>query len=170
MLQLPCMLVCPFVCANRTPDRGCSKHPVFPAPSISKRAGSCPANLGRPAPRDRETILTSLRAQRSNPRLHLRRYGLLRCARNDVERARLRSFRTLKRPRRGPEARATTCEANEIAYETGRKPERTECRILRCSKSINMAPANGQWQSGSLLCIGATGIQASELSCRALQK
>src|SRR3954464_3126325 len=33
MLQLPCMLVCPFVCANRTRDRGCSKHPVFPAPS-----------------------------------------------------------------------------------------------------------------------------------------
>ena len=33
MLPLPCMLVCPFVCANRTRDRGCSKHPVFPAPS-----------------------------------------------------------------------------------------------------------------------------------------
>jgi hypothetical protein len=33
MLQLPCMLVCSFVCANRTRDRGCSKHPVFPAPS-----------------------------------------------------------------------------------------------------------------------------------------
>ena len=31
--QLPCMLVCSFVCANRTRDRGCSKHPVFPAPS-----------------------------------------------------------------------------------------------------------------------------------------
>src|SRR5215218_1149825 len=28
-----CMLVCSFVCANRTRDRGCSKHPVFPAPS-----------------------------------------------------------------------------------------------------------------------------------------
>ncbi|MEH2523761.1 hypothetical protein V1288_001670 [Bradyrhizobium sp. AZCC 2176] len=37
MLPLPCMLVCSFVCANRTRDRGCSKHPVFPAPSISKR-------------------------------------------------------------------------------------------------------------------------------------
>jgi hypothetical protein len=33
---LPCMLVCIFVCANRTRDRGCSKHPVFPAPSISR--------------------------------------------------------------------------------------------------------------------------------------
>ena len=28
------MLVCSFVCANRTRDRGCSKHPVFPAPSV----------------------------------------------------------------------------------------------------------------------------------------
>ena len=37
MLPLPCMLVCSFVCANRTRDRGCSKHPVFPAPS--KREG-----------------------------------------------------------------------------------------------------------------------------------
>ncbi len=34
MLPLPCMLVCMFVCANRTRDRGCSKHPVFPAPSF----------------------------------------------------------------------------------------------------------------------------------------
>src|SRR5437764_5265323 len=33
MHPLPCMLVCSFVCANRTRDRGCSKHPVFPAPS-----------------------------------------------------------------------------------------------------------------------------------------
>src|SRR6185295_2312910 len=33
MFPLPCMLVCHFVCANRTRDRGCSKHPVFPAPS-----------------------------------------------------------------------------------------------------------------------------------------
>src|SRR5207253_11075815 len=35
MLPLPCMLVCTFVYANRTRDRGCSKHPVFPAPSLS---------------------------------------------------------------------------------------------------------------------------------------
>src|SRR6059058_1639379 len=34
MIPLPCMLVCSFVCANRTRDRGCSKHPVFPAPSL----------------------------------------------------------------------------------------------------------------------------------------
>src|SRR5215208_726355 len=34
---LPCMLVCSFVSANRTRDRGCSKHPVFPAPSVFKR-------------------------------------------------------------------------------------------------------------------------------------
>src|SRR5437879_2384261 len=34
------MLVCTFVCANRTRDRGCSKHPVFPAPL-------CPENLSQ---------------------------------------------------------------------------------------------------------------------------
>jgi hypothetical protein len=27
------MLVCSFVLRNRTRDRGCSAHPVFPAPS-----------------------------------------------------------------------------------------------------------------------------------------
>src|SRR6476619_5394662 len=48
---LPCMLVCRFVCANRTRDRGCSKHPVFPAPSISKGANE-DANLGRSASRE----------------------------------------------------------------------------------------------------------------------
>src|SRR5438445_8383141 len=41
MLPLPCMLVCTFVCANRTRDRGCSKHPVFPAPS-DKEGGKVP--------------------------------------------------------------------------------------------------------------------------------
>jgi hypothetical protein len=48
MLPLPCMLVCSFVCANRTRDRGCSKHPVFPAPS-DKEGGKLLAKLGRNA-------------------------------------------------------------------------------------------------------------------------
>src|SRR5437773_8032201 len=65
MLPLPCMLVCSFVCANRTRDRGCSKHPVFPAPSlISKRANE-DANLGRDAPRDRSVIFSYRRMGRA---------------------------------------------------------------------------------------------------------
>src|SRR5215207_7746566 len=44
---LPCMLVCSFVCANRTRDRGCSKHPVFPAPSTLFGRAKDDANLGR---------------------------------------------------------------------------------------------------------------------------
>ena len=32
-LPFTCMLVCIFLCANRTRDRGCSVHPAFPAPS-----------------------------------------------------------------------------------------------------------------------------------------
>ena len=43
----------------------------------------------------------------------------------------------------------------------------SECRILQCSRAFKAAPANGQWQLARLLCIGATGIQASE---RALRK
>src|SRR5215216_5291982 len=48
--------------ANRTRDRGCSKHPVFPAPSKFWRANE-DANLGRSAPRERET--TSTHCERS---------------------------------------------------------------------------------------------------------
>ncbi len=47
-----CMLVCIFLSANRTRDRGCSKHPVFPAPSIQEEGDEL-QNLGRNAPRDR---------------------------------------------------------------------------------------------------------------------
>ena len=32
-LRWTCMLVCALLCANCTRDRGCSAHPVFPAPS-----------------------------------------------------------------------------------------------------------------------------------------
>ena len=33
---LPCMLVCAFLCATGTRDRGCSAHPAFPAPSLRR--------------------------------------------------------------------------------------------------------------------------------------
>ena len=89
-----CMLVCVFLCAICTRDRGCSVHPVFPAPSLFRRDND--AKLGRKMSRERETISTSLRAQRSNPCLNAGKDGLLppslselrrtsRCARNDVE-------------------------------------------------------------------------------------
>ena len=46
----------PFLlCANRTRDRGCSKHPVFPAPS--RLRDKVQANLGRGAPRERGCLL-----------------------------------------------------------------------------------------------------------------
>ena len=32
-LRWTCMLVCALLCAHSTRDRGCSAHPVFPAPS-----------------------------------------------------------------------------------------------------------------------------------------
>jgi hypothetical protein len=36
-LRWTCMLVCALLCANCTRDRGCSAHPVFPAPSRFRR-------------------------------------------------------------------------------------------------------------------------------------
>src|SRR6478736_6619950 len=43
------------LCAHCTRDRGCSAHPVFPAPSVL-RARKVLAKLGRNASRDREVI------------------------------------------------------------------------------------------------------------------
>jgi len=49
------MLVCILFCANRTRDRGCSEHPVFPAPSHFE-GEDFPANLGRIVPREYEAV------------------------------------------------------------------------------------------------------------------
>src|SRR5436190_9087835 len=53
--------------------------------ALNFEEGKRRSNLGRSAPREREIVSTSLRAQRSNPPLRQPRYGLLRCARNDGE-------------------------------------------------------------------------------------
>ncbi len=66
--------------ARETAGAACTRSSLRPL--IRWRANE-DANLGRNASRDREVISTSLRAQRSNPRLRLPHYGLLRCARND---------------------------------------------------------------------------------------
>jgi|SRR6478735_9115215 len=50
------MLVCASFVRNCTRDRGCSEHPVFPAPSLLE--GEIEVNLGRSAPRDREGVFT----------------------------------------------------------------------------------------------------------------
>ena len=46
--------MCTLFCANRTRDRGCSAHPVFPAPSVFEGKEFL-AKLGRNASRDRES-------------------------------------------------------------------------------------------------------------------
>ena len=71
MLPLPCMLVCILLCANRTRDRGCSKHPVFPAPSNFEEGGKLIASLGRNAPRDRETVSTVIARSESDEAIHV---------------------------------------------------------------------------------------------------
>ncbi len=56
------MLVCVFVCVLCTRDRGCSEHPVFPAPS-DFWATNEDANLGRSAPREGETVSTVIASE-----------------------------------------------------------------------------------------------------------
>jgi hypothetical protein len=72
-----CMLVCASHTISCTRDRGCSKHPAFPAPSclgetVGKARAKCAAGMRRCA------LSPSLRAQRSNPPLHAGIDGLLR--------------------------------------------------------------------------------------------
>src|SRR6266516_3173682 len=56
------MLVCIFVCAFGTRDRGCSVHPVFPAPS-DFWATNEDANLGRITSRECETVSTVIASE-----------------------------------------------------------------------------------------------------------
>jgi len=65
MLPLTCMLVCRFVCANRTRDRGCSKHPVFPAPSDFRERQEKFNPRAQCAASRRMYVDPSLRAQRT---------------------------------------------------------------------------------------------------------
>src|SRR6266446_3395015 len=94
-----CMLVCVFLCALCTRDRGCSVHLAFPAPSDFEGV-KITAQLGRMGvARMRNRIWPSLPAtnakrlrkgakRRSNPFSFMPRGGLLRFARNDGHRTR----------------------------------------------------------------------------------
>jgi hypothetical protein len=84
-----CMLVCAFLCTHCTRDRGCSKHPAFPAPSVLRER-----NFSKPraqvAPRERGFMSNAKRrhCERSEA-IHsfvMPSHGLLRFARNDVDR------------------------------------------------------------------------------------
>jgi hypothetical protein len=80
-LRWTCMLVCALPCAHCTRDRGCSAHPVFPAPSLGESFGHASGALRREIAK---LYPPSLRAKRSNPLPPLvRKDGLLRFARNN---------------------------------------------------------------------------------------
>src|SRR5438128_3526755 len=52
------MLVCAYYCAFGTRDRGCSRHPAFPAPSTSRVRTRNLQSSGEITPRDRGRILS----------------------------------------------------------------------------------------------------------------
>jgi hypothetical protein len=179
------MLVCAFLDAHCTRDRGCSAHPVFPAPSDFWRDNEM-QNLGRLAPREREVV--SIRchsgAMRSiepgSSRFRVWSFGPSRNDGSTSLQARRQQGvllpRTLHEPtstgrRRGTRAQRPARMAHAGADRTGRPLAWTECRILQCSNSKEWPLLKGQWQSSPLLCIGAAGIQASGPgTSRVLQK
>jgi hypothetical protein len=129
------MLVCVFVCANCTRDRGCSEHPVFPAPSDFKE-GREEANLGRSAPRECEIVSSRHCEEGSDEAIHLSTCGAMDCfAALAMTGRELSSLRPI--PTR---AREATSEVKRIAHETGRKFLLTECRILQRNKVEKTQP------------------------------
>src|SRR5437879_3973909 len=118
------MLVCIFVSANRTRDRGCSKHPVFPAPSDFRGAPTMQTS-GDQRRENAKLYPPSLRAQRSNPSLRLWPYGLFRFARNDVERVSPRvdplslSFRRMGGAQRYPSSHAPALMGIAVLHPSG---------------------------------------------------
>ena len=68
-LRFTCMIACIFFCANRTRDRGCSVHPVFPAPSDFCGCEGCLQSSGWCRENAKVCVFhqPSLRAERSNP-------------------------------------------------------------------------------------------------------
>src|SRR5438045_1918748 len=102
MLPLPCMLVCIFVCANRTRDRGCSKHPVFPAPSLLEEGKPRCKPRAQCVARSRKCI-TSLKLDQKSLSSSLRKQGPITTGRNWFMRSLLSCHFQQQRPRRmGP--------------------------------------------------------------------
>src|SRR6266436_3944667 len=59
------MLVCAFLCATCTRDRGCSAHPAFPAPSFLEGT-DVDANLGQTVPREGGRMPSGVRILKPN--------------------------------------------------------------------------------------------------------
>jgi hypothetical protein len=59
-LRWTCMLVCALPCAHCTRDRGCSAHPVFPAPSLGESFGKASGASRREIAGLRHAVLPSL--------------------------------------------------------------------------------------------------------------
>ena len=81
------MLVCSLLSTIRTRDRGCSAHPVFPAPSHFEGTEFSGKTRARCAARTRRHIRRHCE-ERSDEAIHSffpPRDGLLRFARNDVD-------------------------------------------------------------------------------------
>src|SRR6266700_7962434 len=99
------MLVCVFLCALCTRDRGCSAHPAFPAPSFFGGTVSCKPRANRAARvlthvlckklhREPTTSLRGALATKQSIPPFTRLDGLLRFARNDDGNIRSTSSRT----------------------------------------------------------------------------
>ena len=133
MLQLPCMLVCSFVCANRTRDRGCSKHPVFPAPSVLK------GGKRRCKPR-------AISAARSRSRI---RVGWVSRKRNPI----LRDCMTRRELSPLSKGEATACERTGLPKKQAASPSGQAVAFCDAAKpsAWPLLTGNGIWASFSVL-------------------
>src|SRR5260370_33741146 len=110
------MLVCAFLCAICTRDRGCSVHPAFAAPS--SREDRAKLRVLRAARRLKHVCNGVIARSESDEAIHasvMLCYGLLRFARNDGEGVGMMtkpaSHRQIAPQRRKKEYRDVDCKA-----------------------------------------------------------
>jgi hypothetical protein len=66
-LRWTCMLVCALLCAHCTRDRGCSAHPVFPAPSLGESFGQASGASRREIANAYSVVIARLAASAKAP-------------------------------------------------------------------------------------------------------
>jgi hypothetical protein len=163
------MLVCVFLCALCTRDRGCSVHPAFPAPSFPGGQRSCKT----PGASRRENaamclnwsaVIARSAATKQSIRAPAAPTAAFCNGEFPVSQPLLDAL-----PEAGHSVRR--CAWRTMVRQTGRQRLNGQ-NVAFCgaAKFVKWPLLKGQWRFGRLLCIGAAGIQGSGRVVRSPQR
>ncbi len=159
--------------ANRTRDRGCSKHPVFPAPSDFEEGQTKVQTSGetcREKANPHSVVIAREGGRSSIPETSM----IEPISRSVLDAPPSRGmtgrcFRRMGGAQRYPSPHAPAL-MGIAALHPSYGLANGNIAFCGAAKLLRGAPSNGQWQFGWLLCIGATGMQASGPRSRAPRK